>query len=52
MTALDQALHEALNGISKPRKALETVAEKWESITDTYDRTKQRENYRKSLPIP
>lgn len=52
MTALDQAIHEALSGLSSPREALETVAEKWQSLTDTYDRTKQRENYRKSLPIP
>ena len=52
MTALDQALHEALSGLSSPREALEKVSEKWQSLTDTYDRTKQRENYRKSLPIP
>jgi hypothetical protein len=51
LAALDEAVKSSADARVIPADALKTAAQKWEKITDSHGREKQREAYQKHLGI-
>jgi ABC-type glycerol-3-phosphate transport system substrate-binding protein len=51
ISALDEAVREAASGSVAPQTALDSVAKRWEVITESRGRESQREAYRKHLGV-
>jgi multiple sugar transport system substrate-binding protein len=49
--ALDEAVDKAVRGETKPAEALETAAQRWESISERLGVDRQRAAYRRSLGL-
>ena len=51
LSALDQAVHDAITGTSSAEDALAKVVRRWEQVTDERGRDSQREAYMKSIGL-